>query len=151
MATNIEKFDNLTGKIFADLYQSFPVVRQMAPVDYFQTFSELSGDDLKPNRAYKEALEFFVHTVDWLKGAGYLDVKMTLVDGTVRAVLTAKGLETLKQVPNSLGGETIGDQLAQAAKNGLLDKVRELVGTALGKGIKLGGEAMPDNWQGIGE
>lgn len=83
--------------------------------------------------------EFFAATVDWLAEAGYLRYQNRdpeLVTGFTGAVLTAKGLELLKAIPDSLGG-SFGERLRDAAATEGREGLRALVSQVLGAGISL--------------
>ncbi|MNR50332.1 hypothetical protein D3C85_1698370 [compost metagenome] len=59
-------------------------------------------------------------------------------DHFTKAVLTAKGLEVLNAVPDSLAQRTsIGEQLAEASKSGGKELLRSITTEALGIGVRL--------------
>ena len=52
-------------------------------------------------------------------------------------VLTAKGLEILKQTPDSiLNKDTLGDKLSKAVEGGAMSKISEVVGLAISGSLK---------------
>lgn len=146
MSSNIEKFDRLAGKIFADLYESFPIPLAMFPTDYISVVLEgaiyESAEDSGPDAV--DAFGFFVATYEWLEKAGFIDVQTRMLDGTIEAVLTNKALEALKVLPESLSSkDSLGDRLARATRDGVTDQVRSLTGQVLGAGLRFGMNA----WQ----
>ena len=140
MATNIQKFDHLASKIFADLYESFPVPRIIWLGDYISTVFEVSPpDDENMGEEAISAVDFYQHTMDWLEKAGFIEVLDRNHVGETQVGLTARGLEALKLVPDSLKGEkSLGEQLTEAAKAGVLDQIRELTGKVIGAGVSMG-------------
>jgi len=72
----------------------------------------------------------------WLRDAGYLSGENHDF-GLIDAVLTAKGLETLKAVPDSLNAKTpLGERMVQAVKTEGGHVLRSLVNQALGIGVQ---------------
>ncbi|MGY2162158.1 hypothetical protein HX799_07580 [Pseudomonas tolaasii] len=127
--SNIDIFDQITGLIFSRLYQSFPVTKTLSSMDFIAAF---------PNDIERPGV-FFADTMKWLIASGYL---MGEMDAKLHATfhkctLTAKGLEVLKAVPDSVTGTTIGAQLQDAAKKGMLDSVKSLTGKALSAGAHM--------------
>lgn len=139
MPNNIECFDLLTGRIFADLYDHFPIPHDLTN-DEFVYFLLGKDPDYPIEQMFDDqnaALEFFSATTQWLIDAGYISCEVRFSEGP-RAVLTAKGLEALKSVPTSLSGETLGAQLVEAARTGTVDQLKALAGDAIGMGVRLG-------------
>lgn len=82
--------------------------------------------------------EFFIATCEWLIQAGYLIGDVRPYTHVHDVVLTAKGLEVLNAIPDSLkAGASIGERLADAAKEGGKETMRGLVTEALGLGARL--------------
>jgi hypothetical protein len=135
---SIDRFNAVVGKIFAELYETFPV-----PMDLSV---EMLFDELVPGKpgtdSYKDYAdsrgEFFSATVGWLVHAGYLysTVRNQHLDDEsfMQACLTAKAVECLKGLPPSLGGKTLGKGLSEAIKNSASDSLRSLASEALTKG-----------------
>ncbi|MBV4520841.1 hypothetical protein KVG88_12265 [Pseudomonas sp. SWRI74] len=134
--SNIEKFDDITGKIFAELYQSFPLPQALLAEDFVEKavqFDEQVGTEVPTDET-----EFFIATATWLMQAGYITCKTYPYVGIDNAVLTAKGLEVLKATPESVSSKsTIGEQLAVSAKEGGKEVARGLVSEAFGLGVKI--------------
>lgn len=140
MASNMERFDLLTGALFARLYESFPEPVTLEPRPFLNQIAP-EGQDHEAQRVQSfNAIEFFGYTINWLAQTGYLthasqtQAELSIFDG---CVLTAKGLEVLKALPDSVTGKTLGSQLQDAAKNGVLDSVKSLTGKALGLGASM--------------
>lgn len=145
--SNIERFDEITGKIFAHLYQSFPVPTflgtQLVGVTFSSTVTvPYSGPpyggihDL--DESERETVSFFVHSAKWLAKAGYIDILLIGQTDFIDVTLTAKGLEVLKATPKSLeSSESLGQQLVTAAKGGFADQLRELTSSVLKRGVAL--------------
>ncbi|PNG32209.1 hypothetical protein A1395_22135 [Pseudomonas protegens] len=145
--SNIERFDELTGLVFSKLYQSFPIAIDLHVMQFADALvydKPLNEDELSQGG---EPLEFFDNTIQWLIESGYVvsrhisSYRYTFETCT----LTAKALEVLKAVPQSVGGETLGGRLAAAAADGATGKLKELAGEVLSKGYGLAVNAAM-NW-----
>ncbi|MFW3895931.1 hypothetical protein [Pseudomonas bharatica] len=134
--TNIEMFDDITGKVFATLYQSFPIPKYLGVAEFVETpmgYSERLGMDVPTREA-----EFFTATAQWLINAGYITGEPYPSMYVSNALLTAKGLEVLKAIPDSLSTKaSIGELLANTAQEEGKEIFRGLVGQALGLGARL--------------
>lgn len=134
--SNIERFDEITGKVLGKLYQEFPVPVSLS-ADKFVEPATRYCEHLCADVPSKEA-EFFIACILWLAAADYLRLKEQGYGVAREVVLTAKGLEALKAVPKSLdGSESIGEQLVEAAKSGMSDQVRDLTNNFLKRGYAL--------------
>jgi hypothetical protein len=135
-ASNIKRFDELTGQILGVLYESFPVPRHLLLKELIPdgfSFDNFLGMEI-PN----ESGEFLFACIDWLAESGYLRFKdMVQATGYTECVLTAKGLEVLKATPDSLSTKSsLGDQLVDATKAGAKGLIGDLAGQALSIGVK---------------
>ena len=134
--SNIDLFNDLTGKMLGDLYLHFPLPKPLLAEEYVEAATkwvEKYQVDMPSDEA-----EFFIATAQWLVNAGYLTGKIRPYTHVEDAVLTAKGLEILNAIPESLiGGPSIGERLADAAKEGGKETMRGLVSEALGLGARL--------------
>jgi len=140
MATNMERFDLLTGAVFAQLYESFPEPVLLDPYNYLKQIAPEDQDIDTQRELRSGAVEFFGYTIDWLAQTGYLTHSTPIRrDFSIyeKCVLTAKGLEVLKALPDSITGKTLGSQLQEAAKAGLIDSMKSLTGKALGMGASM--------------
>ena len=113
-AKNIDEFNEITGKVFATLYEAFPIPTLLRPSDFGIDESHEGdwGADGRfiegPPRSHEEVL--FSQTVQWLEQSGYLTVsgappgRLVGPDRTFfgHARLTAKGLEVMNAIPPSL-------------------------------------------------
>jgi hypothetical protein len=134
--SNIEKFDDIAGRILAELYERFPVATVLSTEDFMD--SGTHWDDTLGMEVLDDDGTFFISTATWLINAGYLSGSPFQKLFIENAVLTAKGLEVLKAIPDSLkGGASIGERLADAAKEGGKETMRGLVTEALGLGARL--------------
>lgn len=135
---NIEKFDELSGRVLASLYSSFPVPIHLQAKEFVEQATQYD-ENAQCDRASPDAV-FFIATVEWLRRAGYIHADEQ--DGYHRivknGVLTAKGLEVLKIKPSSLTDEpSLGAQPADAAKKGSSDAVRKAVTEVMSLGARL--------------
>lgn len=136
--SNIERFDEVTGLIFATLYKAFPLPTELSPMQFGGTnLYEPASDGF--GTVQNEDAHFFVASLDWLCSAGYLSVGSQFDDGTyLDCILTAKGLEVLKAVPESLQtGPSLGEKLVAASKSGTKEVVRGVVTEALSIGARM--------------
>lgn len=142
---NIDRFNEITGLIFACLYEKFPVPVDLHPM-LFGIKETPGGAECA---AVAVALEldpqsedeiFFKHSVRWLIEAGYLASAEYSYGSTHfgDSRLTAKGLEVLNAVPTALvPREPLGEQLVAASKSGGKELVRNIATEALGVGVRL--------------
>ena len=141
MLSNMERFDQLTGAVFARLYEAFPEPIELDAFPFLQDIAP-DGQDFETQQEQAfNAPEFFSYTLRWLAETGYLThAKQYLGKPSTfeECVLTAKGLEALKATPKSIAsGKSIGQSLQDAAKNGALESIKKLSGEALSAGVHL--------------
>ncbi|AMR77288.1 hypothetical protein [Cupriavidus nantongensis] len=138
---NIEKFDEIAGKIFAALYESFPVARKLDAKEFVEGgfdaayfVQERTGLHLRTKEG-----DFFESTIVWLTAAGYIQgVSKEREPRPHDIILTPKGLEVLKAVPGSLtNSPTLGERMLGATKAGGKEVMRAAVKEALSLGIKM--------------
>ncbi|MBJ9716426.1 hypothetical protein [Burkholderia gladioli] len=137
---NIQKFDDLVARIFARLYQAFPVKINLTLADFGFDNSTVTPTSGFITIAYKDAenAKFFFDTVDWLNAAGYINMMADPHTPGRYAVLSSKGLEVLKATPASLTPDkSLGEYLAVNIKNGTSDAIRKGVSLALSMGTAL--------------
>lgn len=135
--SNIERFDELTGRVLAALYAAFPMPVALVPEKFVG--KAWGVDNFTGALVASEETEFFTATVTWLAEAGYLryqEADSVKVSGYTGVVLTAKGLELLKAIPDSLGG-SFGERLREAAAAEGREGLRALVSQVLGTGVAL--------------
>ncbi|MEE3507749.1 MULTISPECIES: hypothetical protein [unclassified Pseudomonas] len=145
MATsNIDRFDQLAGKVLAGLYESFPMTLSLTTEQFSSVIAIDSIETPEGEQQIFESEEFFCASITWLSKSGYITFGQ---QGShpckfYECTLTAKGLEVLKAVPDSLSGKSIGSQLQEAAKAGLMGTVKSLTGKAFGIGVTMGYSAV---------
>lgn len=133
--SNIEQFDEIVGKAFALLYESFPVPKPLQPGAFVGEDNVIDPDGFTGAELTKEA-EFCMAALHWLEDTGYISARDITPHGLGRVVLTAKGLEALKAMPDSLQGP-LGARLVEATKKEGMELVRSLAGQALGMGLQV--------------
>lgn len=133
--SNIERFDETVGKALAMLYESFPVPRHLLAEDFVGEGNVRNLESFTGAELTMEA-EFCMATLLWLHETGYISAKDTSPEGLGRVVLTAKGLETLKAVPDSLQGP-LGARLVEAAKTEGRELIRSLASQAISAGLQV--------------
>ncbi|HBP0981753.1 hypothetical protein [Pseudomonas aeruginosa] len=135
-ASNIERFDEITGLVLGKLYENFPV-----PI--YLLVKNFVDDGYKMNEALgvetitKDG-EFLLASISWLASSGYLLYEERIHHQGFRgAVLTAKGLEVLKAMPASLQvGPSLGEKLVVASKVGTKEVLRGVVSEVLSMGAR---------------
>ena len=134
--SNIDKFNELTGKVLGELYLNFPVPFNLTAEHFVEPAMEWS-EERQMDLPSKEA-EFFIATTGWLINAGYISGGLfsnTLVSD---AVLTVKGLEVLNATPRSLThAHSLREQLAEIAREGSKESVKGLLAEELITGAKI--------------
>lgn len=132
---NIDLFNEHVSKIFALLYESFPVPAHIGQ-DSFAYAS--ASEDSEELGTMEEQYEPIMHTVLWLCDEGYIRFKDQTMDGTFFFVtLSQKGLTALRAIPESLQGkEPLGKQITAAVKGGAVSGARKLAEQALLLGAK---------------
>lgn len=134
--TNIERFDEITGEVFARLYSSFPVPCLLKAADYVENPS-VYHEHLCCDVPSKDG-EFFFACIRWLESAGYLTTSGENELFVGDALLTSKGLEVLRALPASLQGKaSIGERLGEVAAVEGREVLRSLVTEALGIGARM--------------
>lgn len=136
-ASNIERFDELTGQVLAKLYAEFPMPIRLKPDKFVDSWCVT--DEILDMPVASQETKFFTATVVWLAEAGYLryhELDQTQLYGFSDSVLTAKGLELLKAVPDSLG-DSFGERLRDAAAVEGREGLRALVSQVLGAGVSV--------------
>lgn len=136
--SNIERFDDITGQVFATLYENFPVPCSIGAVKMLaggeracRDASGFTGAELS------EEAVFIMATIQWLVDSGYVRCESRADICFYDSVLTAKGLEVLKAVPGQLAGDKpLGEKLVSAVKTESATALRGLVQQALALGFK---------------
>ncbi|EHK8184076.1 hypothetical protein K2B91_004520 [Salmonella enterica subsp. enterica serovar Enteritidis] len=138
--TNIDRFDEIAGRVFADLYVTFPQPRMIKLEDYVKEEDPQPG--FIEEWAKREArCDFVADTVTWLKEAGFITAGKRTANCVPNAILTPKGLECLKLTPNSLTSSA-GKQLSEAAKSGSIELLKGVTNQVLSVGVALAAHKM---------
>lgn len=133
MKSNVERFDEIKGHIFAHLYLSFPVEMSF---DYSRWGCEVdenywqdpNSDESKRGQRERDIVDGTFH---FLEKSGYISYKATN-SGYLNVRLTEKALLSLKKHPDSLtGSKTFGDVIAEALEDGAKEKMKGAVGTVM--------------------
>ncbi|MCC6076838.1 hypothetical protein ACFPTX_03970 [Pseudomonas sp. GCM10022188] len=139
MADNdIDRFDRLTGAVFARLYESFPVGVDLNSMEFSRVISPSEEHDELFCQIFNQD-EFFNSTVFWLRDAGFITFSNTTLDNSMayQCRLTAKALQVLKCTPERVGGETLGGRLGDAVKQGTMVVLETVANEALNRGVGL--------------
>lgn len=140
-ASNIDRFDLLVAKIFADLYSSFPIAKDLSMSNYWEELVPGSPESTEGAKQQMDREEFFFSAVKWLESAGYIYSVSNRTGGKhtyFGACLTAKALQCLKSVPKSLFFKrSLGQQLRDAVQSGASDAMKSVMAKILGKGASL--------------
>jgi len=134
--SNIERFDQLTGRIFADLYEAFPMPRTLSDRSYSSIIEP--DQPATDGKQSSDPGQFFTATITWLVNSGYITTFQARLNGRFTydgCVLTAKGLEVLKSIPSSVGGKSFGQSLQEAAKAGSKEALKKITGEVLSFGL----------------
>ncbi len=132
--SNIELFNGIAGKVFAELYENFPKETEIKPESFLESF--IDKDDFDGSF---ELFEMVEATLIWLDKAGYIWLeKPECYGGEYSAILSHKGLETLKMVPDSVEPtKTVGEKIIEFSKSRFSEGLNQLVTIAISEGIKL--------------
>ncbi|AKA37719.1 hypothetical protein NE897_03090 [Yersinia ruckeri] len=137
--SNIDKFNEFAGRVFGILYEEFPIPTNINVGDILGDPDLYNTTGIPPEMA--DDADIAGYTVVWLRQSGYLDMlnQDISLNEFYNVVLTAKGLEVLKAIPDSLTPRSspLGTQIADAVKSGAKETVSSLVNQALSTGIKL--------------
>lgn len=135
--SNIDKFNEVTGRIFLDLYNSFPQPLQIDFDNYLTPLSN-STDPFEDVVQNFFGRKFIYDSATWLKETGFITSISDDDNSFYGTVLTEKGLECLKKVPTSLAAQTsFGTQLKDAVSGGSVDAVRSITSTLITAGATI--------------
>jgi|GEM_PF-2090538 len=131
---SIETFDILTGYLFSQLYENFPICQEIKAKSFLA----------KCELEFRDNELIFSETLFWLRDNGFIAFRspkektISKLDGTIPypifscVELTIKGLNALKKFPNSINSnKSIGEEIIEAIKDGTKDKIKEFVGNIL--------------------
>ncbi|CAD5352312.1 MULTISPECIES: hypothetical protein [Citrobacter] len=139
--TNIDKFNEVTGKIFAILYCSFPVPVDIHLRDFIDGEVYEANDETLTGYDISESALFVDSTINWLAEADFIQIGDKGLESHYSVVLTPKGLECLKLTPESLSvpGESL---ISNALKSGSKEALKILANQVLSAGIKIAAQKM---------
>jgi len=131
--TNIELFNGITGKLFAQLYEKFPVEQEIKLSAFLGDF--IDPDDFDGAWDFSDITEA---TIKWLDRAGYIWLKAPeYYGGEYSATLTPKGLEIMKATPDSIEStSSIGEKIIAFSKGQFGEGMNQIVKTAITEGFK---------------
>lgn len=144
MCSNIELFDQYTARVLSELYQAFPFKKELVICELIQEsgytgkieqdhFDIVTGDESAKRRA-----ELLEETIEWLGQSGYLhyrDRQPYVRFADVR--LTAKALEVMKSLPDSLKQkQMLGDLLVKSVSNGAASTAKTILSQIITHGIQ---------------
>ena len=135
MSRNIDHFDQYAAQVLGNLYEAFPVKCSLDARELSGHFGEGEfGEIVRPDGRPSKEAEIAYATLEWLMEADFIRCEdRNPPYGAAKCVLTVRGLEVLKAVPDRIQAqETLGDRLANLARSGSLDAAREVVRTVLG-------------------
>jgi hypothetical protein len=129
---NISEFNTITGLVFTQLYEQFPVAVDLdhtaIETAMGDAFSTGSTNVLQSGRPFDEV---FAHSVIWLSNEGYIRSEGPSGLFMKQVTLTTKGLAALNAVPQGLS-VTIGSTLATNASARNWSGVGDLIGGVIG-------------------
>jgi hypothetical protein len=129
---NIQEFNTIAGLIFAQLYQGFPIVKDIDKAEIAKAMGVVGTDwghhMLPSGRNFNETLN---GTIYWLNKQGYTTGRGP--GPSVGMVLTTKGLIAMNAVPSELK-QSVGAELTKAVEKGSpnLSAVGDLIGGIFG-------------------
>lgn len=133
---NLALFNQFAGQALADLYAAFPVRRPllaqaMTGHHDLDEFGAIIAPDGRPSKEAEVALS----TLQWLAAAGLIDCeRQNPPFGLVGCVLTAKGLELLNALPESvLAKNPMGRRLVDAVRVGAAATVESVMAEVVRK------------------
>jgi hypothetical protein len=105
---NIVEFNSIAGRVFAQLYESFPSPVGRLNDSAIAMAMKVSSGVLPSGRKFDDVVR---HSVGWLADEGYIRAGgLTPYDGVI---LTQKGLAALNAVPQGLSA-SVGTSLVMA-------------------------------------
>lgn len=133
--SNIDKFNEITGRLFADLYNSFPRPLQVTTADYMEDLVPLADPVEETVRIYAQC-SFVADSIKWLLDAGFISASSHNADFFYNVILTEKGLECLKKTPDSALPST-GTQLSDAVKMQSAEAVKAFASSVISAGVSV--------------
>lgn len=137
--SNIERFDEVTAKILAALYETFPEpiyidINALGMTDELPTRDE-AGRVLRTEE-WQSLDQFAQNSAKWLAEEGYLSSRPS--GFYCRYTLSAAGLKSMKYVDQpEIGSTTLGEKLKSASSVGARTATSKLVDQFLALGAPL--------------
>ncbi|KMN13194.1 hypothetical protein TU86_14065 [Pseudomonas weihenstephanensis] len=136
--SNLDKFNDLTGKVFDELYTHFPMPCDLIAAKLMTPASCAADEDDCLLELADHDAQFFLATVRWLIGSGFLSGEVIPTAQVTGAVLTVKGFEVLKAMPHCLThGHSIRERIAETMKEGSKETLKSLLAEEIAVGAKL--------------
>ncbi|WP_272660624.1 hypothetical protein [Providencia sp. PROV150] len=133
---NIVKFNEVTGITLAHLYEKFPVKTSFLLSTLFPDTQIISAENTGIPQVNLNSI-FVSSAIDWLIETGYITGQIDPRQAK-NLVLTSKGLELLKLIPNSIdGSSSFGDELVKATKTGTKEVLVNVASSLLTSGISV--------------
>lgn len=142
MSKNIDLFNKQTAQIFAILWENFPILQEISykefgaelPDGYFPNL----GSNVPISKSTLELRKVVDGTFNFLGENGYIKYKTDGWFSFNDVRLTEKGLAVLKIKIESLGGgESMGDKILSAVKDGTPAVIAGAVTNILTLGVNL--------------
>lgn len=141
---NIESFNLIVGMVLADLYERFPVPRDLSG----RVYAQRAGLHRDLSDIQVEDGELAGAAIQWLISEGYVRAASDVnsIGNALGCVLTLQGLRLLSMPQSLEKSESVGEALIKATTAGAQEGVKSVVGkvvkTALLEGGKLGFQLM---------
>jgi hypothetical protein len=131
---NMQEFNEITAVIFGQLYNAFPLPKNIDPDEIAAVLGLSNPRHLMPSgRPFKELLSL---TLQWLKAEHFIQSGHPLALGNV--TLTTKAMAVMNVVPPSLSrplGSELADATKQASTEGGKTRISQMMGDFWGSFI----------------
>ena len=108
----VQEFNTIAGLIFAQLYQTFPIVEDIDRQGIARAIGVPGNDWSKhPLPSGRTLGDMLAYTIAWLNAEGY--IRAAGAHPAERVTLTAKGLTAMNAIPSGLQ-EPLGTELRKA-------------------------------------
>jgi hypothetical protein len=127
---NVKEFNEITAVIFAQLYQSFPIQRELDPIEVAKVLAISETAKLPSGRAFNEV---FAHTLERLIREDFVDSYGSYP--REKCVLTTKAMSVMNVIPPNLKkpmGSELGDATRDGSSPANKSKMAELIGEFFG-------------------
>lgn len=134
-ANNIAAFDQITTVILGDLYQTFPMVKELNTLVIFLRISN------PESRTEIDGMKLVNDSIKWLDQADFIAISSGPASGKdgdteYDATLTLKALSILKSTPESLKlKRSIGEEMKDAGKGAAKELPSKLVSWAFAAAV----------------